>query len=136
MGEYSISDNFLRSQAWTQKQPGSPGSNRSGGGAVMSGSDSVGSGGSSGDPGKVTFGLNSVHTRKISTQGMQSLSGSMPLIQSLTCWEPQFDLADLASLRRVRRLTLLRLAFNDAVVRQVLTTVLYTEDKMRGLLPT
>ena len=54
---------------------------------------------------------------------MHALSGSMPLIQSLTCWEPQFDLAELALLRRVRRLTLLRLAFNDAVVRQVLRFV-------------
>ncbi len=50
---------------------------------------------------------------------MLSLSSSMPLIQSLTCWEPQFDLSELSALRRVRRLTLLRLAFSDAVVRQV-----------------
>ncbi len=56
---------------------------------------------------------------------MNALSNSMPAIQSLTCWEPQFDLSDLSSLRRVRRLTLLRLPFNDAVVRQVKRNIVH-----------
>ena len=77
LGEYSVSDNFLRSQVWLQQSPNA-GSNAGGGGGndvggsgsnVISGSDSVDSAHSGDSHGshhhRVTFGLNSIHTRKV-----------------------------------------------------------------------
>lgn len=67
-----------------------------------------------------TFGLLSVHTRKISNMGMYNLVHVLLDLQSLTCWEPQFDLADLTYLKNVRQLTLLRINYDENVLRQLM----------------
>jgi len=91
LGEYCVSDRFLRGLSNVQ------GSTR-----------------------RDLFFLSNLHTRKTSAAGMQNLVRVMPETQSLTCWEPQFDITELARLRRLQRLTLLRIAFDEGALGQIL----------------
>jgi hypothetical protein len=97
LGEYNISDNFMRSLTAANKIF-----------RLESG---------------ISLGLLSVHTRKSSDAGMRNLVQTMPRIRSLTCWEPQFELEDLCHLHRLRHVTLLRISFNQDMMEQILRLV-------------
>lgn len=66
------------------------------------------------------FGLYTLHARKISNVGMYNMVHVFPAVKSFTCWEPQFDLTDLAYFCYLRQLTLLRIAFTEAVLHQLI----------------
>ncbi|TRY72356.1 hypothetical protein TCAL_01007 [Tigriopus californicus] len=93
LGEYSISDNFLRNLNV----------------ASIVNSDQ--------------FELNAVHSRKVTGAGMLNLVRVMPKIRSLTCWEPQFDIGELSCLNGLKQLTLLRLTFAENTVRQIMSFI-------------
>lgn len=93
LGEYNISDNFLRSLTATKIF------------RLESG---------------ISLGLLSVHARKVTTAGMKNLVHTMPRVRALTCWEPQFDLQDLSRLHRLRQVTLLRISYSQAMMELIL----------------
>ena len=41
------------------------------------------------------FGLYTLHARKISNVGVYNMVHVFPHIRAFTCWEPQFDIADM-----------------------------------------
>ena len=49
-----------------------------------------------------------LHTRKVSYTGMYNLVHVFSEVRSLACWEPLFDIADLAYLPRLSHITLIR----------------------------
>ena len=53
------------------------------------------------------FGLYTLHARKISNVGVYNMVHVFPHIRSFTCWEPQFDIADMnyfSHLSQVRKI--------------------------------
>ena len=95
------------------------------------------------------FGLYTLHARKISNVGVYNMVHVFPHIRSFTCWEPQFDIADmnyfshLSQVRKIyfleiigwvlrckieietsilsrQQLTLLRIPFTEVIVNQIL----------------
>ena len=55
------------------------------------------------------FGLYTLHARKISNVGVYNMVHVFPHIRSFTCWEPQFDIADMnyfSHLSQVRKIYL------------------------------
>ncbi len=68
LGEYTVSDHFLRTTAGR-------------------------------------FALTSAHTRKLSSTGAHRMTKVLPKLNSLTCWQPAFDIADLARMAFIRQVT-------------------------------
>ena len=90
LGEYSISDSFLRSLCVVSSM-------------------------------KIhKYPLVSLHTRKVSYTGMYNLVHTFPLVRSLTCWEPLFDIADLAYLPQVKHVTLIRIRYSDQMLGSII----------------
>ena len=58
------------------------------------------------------FELYTLHSRKItSSVGIYNMVHVFPHVRSFTCWEPQFDIADLRYFTSLKNLTLLRIPF-------------------------
>lgn len=90
LGEYSVSDSFLRSLCVVSSM-------------------------------KIDkFPLVTLHTRKVSYTGMYNLVHVFPLVRSLTCWEPLFDIADLAYLPHLKQVTLIRIRYSDAMLSSII----------------
>ena len=90
LGEYSVSDSFLRSLCVVSSM-------------------------------KIDkFPLMTLHTRKVSYTGMYNLVHVFPQVRSLTCWEPLFDIADLAYLPHLRQVTLIRIRYSDAMLSSII----------------
>jgi len=90
LGEYSISDSFLRSLAVVSSM-------------------------------KIDrFPLVFLHTRKVSYTGMYNLVHVFSEVRSLACWEPLFDIADLAYLPRLSHITLIRIRYSDAMLGSII----------------
>jgi len=90
LGEYSISDSFLRSLC------------------VVSSLQMD------------KFPLLSLHARKVSYTGMYNLVHVFGNIKSLTCWEPMFDIWDLSYLPLLRQLTLIRVRYSEPVLNSII----------------
>jgi len=90
LGEYSISDSFLRSLC------------------VVSSLQMD------------KFPLLSLHARKVSYTGMYNLVHVFGNIKSLTCWEPMFDIWDLSYLPILRHLTLIRVRYSEPVLSSII----------------
>ena len=89
IGEYSVSDSFLRSLCVVSSM-------------------------------KIDkFPLVTLHTRKVSYTGMYNLVHTFPMVRSLTCWEPLFDIADLAYLPHLKQVTLIRIRYSDAMLSSI-----------------
>ena len=89
IGEYSVSDSFLRSLCVVSSM-------------------------------KIDkFPLVTLHTRKVSYTGMYNLVHTFPLVRSLTCWEPLFDIGDLAYLPHLKQVTLIRIRYSDAMLSSI-----------------
>lgn len=67
-----------------------------------------------------TFGLVTLHTRKISYTGMYNLVHVFTNIRSLTCWEPLFDITDLAYLPHLQQITLIRIRYSESILAQII----------------
>ncbi len=110
LGEFTISDNFLRSLC------------------VVSSLNMD------------KFSIKNLHARKISDVGMYNMVHVFPCVEKFTCWEPAFDLADLIYFCHLKELTLLRVVFSDAVFQQLLkffkTSQTYYLHAVQGLTPT
>jgi len=90
LGEYSVSDSFLRSLCVVSSM-------------------------------KIDkYPLVSLHTRKVSYTGMYNLVHTFPLVRSFTCWEPLFDIADLAYLPQVKHVTLIRIRYSDQMLGSII----------------
>jgi len=89
LGEYSISDSFLRSLCVVSSLK------------------------------MDTFPLVALHARKVSFTGMYNLVHVFSNIKSLTCWEPMFDLWDLSYLPNLRQLTLIRVRYSEPVLNSI-----------------
>ena len=83
LGEYSISDSFLRSLCVVSSLR------------------------------MDKFPLVTLHSRKVSYTGMYNLVHVFSNIRSLTCWEPLFDIADLAYLPHLKQITLIRITITE-----------------------
>lgn len=90
LGEFSISDNFLRSLCVVTSLK------------------------------MDKFGLYTLHARKISNVGVYNMVHVFPHIRAFTCWEPQFDIADMNYFVHLRQLTLLRIPFTEVILNQIL----------------
>jgi len=66
------------------------------------------------------FPLVSLHSRKVSYTGMYNLVHVFPQIRSLTCWEPMFDIADLAYLPLLKQITLIRIRYSDSMLSSII----------------
>ena len=62
------------------------------------------------------FPLVTLHSRKVSYTGMYNLVHVFSNIRSLTCWEPMFDIADLAYLPHLKQITLIRIRYSDSML--------------------
>ena len=90
LGEYSISDSFLRSLCVVSSM-------------------------------KIDkFSLVTLHTRKVSYTGMYNLVHVFPLVKSFTCWEPMFDIGDLAYLPHLKHVTLIRIRYSDSMLSSII----------------
>jgi len=90
LGEYSISDSFLRSLCVVSSLK------------------------------MDKFPLVSLHSRKVSYTGMYNLVHVFANIRSLTCWEPMFDIADLAYLPHLKHITLIRIRYSDSMLSSII----------------
>ena len=52
------------------------------------------------------FGLYTLHARKISNVGIYNMVHVFPHIRAFTCWEPQFDIADMNYFAHLRQVSL------------------------------
>ena len=94
LGEYSISDSFLRSLCVVSSM-------------------------------KIhKYPLVSLHTRKVSYTGMYNLVHTFPLVRSLTCWEPLFEIGDLAYLPQVKHVTLIRIRYRINILIRIVLMIL------------
>jgi len=90
LGEYSISDSFLRSLPVVSSM-------------------------------KIDkYPLVTLHTRKVSYTGMYNLVHVFTMVRSLTCWEPLFDIGDLAYLPHLRHVTLIRIRYSDSMLSSII----------------
>jgi len=110
LGEYTISDSFLRSLC------------------VVSSLNMD------------KFTLRNLHARKISDAGMYNMVHVFPYVEHFTCWEPAFDLSDLIYFCHLKQLTLLRVVFTETVFQQLLkffrTSQTYYLHAVQGLTTT
>ena len=90
LGEYSISDSFLRSLCVVSSLK------------------------------MDKFPLVTLHSRKVSYTGMYNLVHVFSNIRSLTCWEPLFDIADLAYLPHLKQITLIRIRYSDSMLSSII----------------
>ena len=90
LGEYSISDSFLRSLCVVSSLR------------------------------MDKFPLVTLHSRKVSYTGMYNLVHVFSNIRSLTCWEPLFDIADLAYLPHLKQITLIRIRYSDSMLSSII----------------
>jgi len=98
LGEYSISDSFLRSLCVVSSMK------------------------------MDKFPLVTLHSRKVSYTGMYNLVHVFSNIWSLTCWEPMFDIADLAYLPHLKHITLIRIRYSDSM----LSSIIHYFENCRG----
>jgi len=98
LGEYSISDSFLRSLCVVSSMK------------------------------MDKFPLVTLHSRKVSYTGMYNLVHVFSNIRSLTCWEPMFDIADLAYLPHLKHITLIRIRYSDSM----LSSIIHYFENCRG----
>ena len=107
LGEYTISDNFLRSLC------------------VVSSLNMD------------QFSVTNLHARKIGDVGMYNMVHVFPYVEQFTCWEPAFDLADLVYFCQLKELYLLRVVYSEAIFQQLLkffkTSQSYVLHAVRGL---
>ena len=90
LGEYSVSDSFLRSLCVVSSM-------------------------------KIDkYPLVSLHSRKVSYTGMYNLVHTFPQVRSFTCWEPLFDIGDLAYLPHVKHVTLIRIRYSDQMLSSII----------------
>ena len=64
------------------------------------------------------FGLYTLHARKISNVGVYNMVHVFPHIRSFTCWEPQFDIADMnyfSHLSQVRKIYSFKKSFARSI---------------------
>ena len=66
------------------------------------------------------FTCKDLHARKISDVGMYNMVHVFPFVETFTCWEPAFDLTDMIYFCHLKQLTLLRVIFSEAVFHQLL----------------
>jgi len=66
------------------------------------------------------FPLVSLHSRKVSYTGMYNLVHVFSNIRCLTCWEPMFDIADLAYLPHLKQITLIRIRYSDNMLSSII----------------
>jgi hypothetical protein len=74
------------------------------------------------------FPLVTLHSRKVSYTGMYNLVHVFSNIRSLTCWEPMFDIADLAYLPHLKQITLIRIRYSDSM----LSSIIHYFENCRG----
>jgi len=90
LGEYSISDSFLRSLCVVSSLR------------------------------MDKFPLITLHARKVSFTGMYNMVHVFSNIRSLTCWEPMFDIWDLSYFPHLRQLTLIRVRYSELVLNSII----------------